>query len=88
MDNIQVGDLVVVVKPIRCCGNDSLVGKPFTVIGYPVHQRKQCIFCLSMSDTLNDFMLYGDISVDRNRLKRIPPLSELESIKTQEEIPA
>ena len=79
---IKVGDLVAVVKPSVCCGNTNRVGYVFAV-------RKidpapgWCLYCHSTlpSEYGSDEGWYSG-----TRLKRIPPLSELEGQPTQEDI--
>ena len=95
---IKVGDLVAVVKPgrARCC--DGGLGAIFTVtsIGKPLRSNGgtgwSCSFCgrsgnFTAPDT--DAVaegLEGVTGIPVRRLKRIPPLSELEGERTQEDI--
>jgi hypothetical protein len=83
MENISVGDLVMVVKPSICCRNKEMLGKTFTVTGYPIYNKKQCIFCLDYREIHTEVILNNNFVVEKERLKKIPPLSELEDTKTQ-----
>lgn len=84
---ISVGDLVVVVKPTLCCGQ---LGKSFGAVFRVSHIRERtysrCAHCGSSAITLLADGWRAAISL--YRLKRIPPLSELEGEKRDEEIPA
>jgi len=88
-ENIQVGDLVIVVKPTPCCGYFGDVGKIFTVLDIegPKGTYSECWQCGKVVDEC-DAQEKDDYWHDLKTLKRIPPLSELESIKVNEEIPA
>lgn len=83
---IKVGDLVYVAYPSLCCGNSDAVGRHFTV-GKITHQSGFCIFCNAPIDGAQA-KLPNDSWIRCVRLKRIPPLSELESKEIKEEIPA
>lgn len=86
MSEIEVGDLAVIVKPTPCCGRDDSVGLVFRVMGIETGDES-CRFCharrVATSAAITDHRL-----VDMNRIKRIPPLSELEGEKRDERIPA
>lgn len=84
---IKVGDLVVVVKPGRCCRNS--LGRIFTVADI----ERNWTYCSGCKKRLSDSELVARSDwpgtwhpVDS--LKRIPPLSELEGEKREEEITA
>ena len=82
---IAVGDLVQVVRPTPCCGNAYAVGRRVFKVADLATTQGFCSFC---------FMPTGLVPAAYNadngqhyhlhRLKRIPPLSELESTKTDE----
>jgi len=88
MENIKVGDLVIVVKPTTCCGFIGDVGKVFTVldidggIGIP----SECWNCGQVSDSI-DAAERDNYWHEIKTLKKIPPLSELDKIETKEELP-
>lgn len=85
---ISVGDLVVLVKPTPCCGDERNVGRFFTVLsltkkpGFP-----WCNHCAAERQTLS-VQIADKGWVELYRLKRIPPLDELEGEKREEEIAA
>lgn len=83
---IAVGDLVQVVKPKPCCGSTASMGQIFRVanirggdwvLGPCWHCRAD--LCVPHAQDPADG-LWAEIS----RLKRIPPLSELEGQRTEE----
>ena len=86
MSEIREGDLVVVVKPSSCCGFTGKIGKVFKVTG--IITCHGCIHCGSILNygeplALRDNGMTGYIF---SRLKRIPPLSKLESIDQAKEL--
>jgi hypothetical protein len=80
---IIVGDLVVIIKPKKCC-SASRLGFIFTVEdiwdGFGI-----CMSCGSHGNALSAKVL-GEKNywVDINRLKRIPPLGELTKVSYKE----
>ncbi len=82
---IQVGDLVQVVRPTYCCGYDKNVGKVATVSRLP-RPTQRCPSCRHIATASDSVVLSDDLCYERSRLKRIPPLSELEGERTQEAI--
>jgi hypothetical protein len=81
MSDIKEGDLVMIVKPINCCGSSNSVGKIRTVIGV----SKDISFCPYCHFVLPKALLVHLSSgsyVHLNRLKKIPPLSDLEVVET------
>ena len=79
---IAVGDLVQVVYPSPCCGSLKGMGITFKFAGFGV--RQWCRFCGK-----GDFeaaLGYSNGGVKFVRLKRIPPLSELEGERTEESL--
>ncbi len=83
---IAVGDLVQVVKQRRCCVERTKWGDIYQVsaISSGVFQ---CIYCGKISDVLID-VAYDDAGdcCEIDRLKRIPPLDELEGQSTEEKL--
>ncbi len=80
---IQVGDLVQVVRPTSCCGSDVSIGKIFIVAEFSDRLGK-CKICGYIDDKI--FARSGETLTNGkhqayqvDRLKRIPPLSELEA---------
>ena len=82
---IQVGDLVQVVRGMPCCGAVTpMQGHIFKVTGFKETKGK----CKNCSARANGWMSAkgGMFPIDVPRLKRIPPLSELEGQRTEEGI--
>jgi hypothetical protein len=81
---IRNGDLVQIVRPSPCCGGGDSIGHVFEAreVG-GTHVR--CAACgrRTMGPSAGDASGYY---FPLTRLKRIPPLSELEGEKTQEDI--
>lgn len=88
MSEIKVGDLCWIVKPMRCCGSDSTVGKIVRIIDGDTSPFTRCLICGHREETGTQRLLCDDDrSRLRYRLKRIPPLSELEGLKSEDELP-
>lgn len=86
---IQVGDLVQVIKAQPCCGSIGTVGQVFVVknIRQPRGGGSSCSYCFAVS--FKGLFAEGkqDGSLTHlSRLKRIPPLDELEGQKTEEKL--
>ena len=87
-DRIEIGDLVMVWRGCRFCGNVLTLGKTFTVV--------------QVLDVIGAMRCCGRISKERSVLrtqgaqygwpeyvlKKIKPLHEHESVDTDDEIPA
>lgn len=79
---IQVGDLVIVVRGMPCCGHlTGAEGKIFEVTAFhTLTQDELCENCYTLlpkelaSHGLQDYR-----PIANSRLQKIPPLSELES---------
>lgn len=85
---ISQGDMVVVVKPRRC-GFANTVGNIF-IAGEIVFSKKRgrCVTCNAVTyprGTLRTTNHKGNC-IEVDRLKRIPPLDELEGERTKEDI--
>jgi len=88
---IKPGDLVVVVRPSLCTGANEDVGRVFRVGAVCPGEgiSKHCQSCGKSHEPLH--MMYAEASdgwFPFARLKRIPPLSELDDVKRDEEITA
>jgi hypothetical protein len=81
MSDIKVGDLVMVVKPSMCCGNPIAMGVVF-VAGRGDADLFMCRHCghkyQGIDATYNASSGYYFAT---QRLKRIPPISELEGAR-------
>jgi hypothetical protein len=83
MSDIKVGDLVVVVKKAECpnCDNDSFLGLIFTAREILVAHVVHCYEC-KHSYGHGGTIVYGEKKgFLSTRLKRIPPISELEGAR-------
>ena len=90
MSDIKVGDLVQIVRAGRCgCG--ASIGHIFTVRAI-VRQvnRGYCVYCMVRFDSCGDMVTVNDKGnrCELWRLKKIPPLSELERVTEKEELTA
>src|SRR5689334_9021055 len=83
---ISVGDLVQVVRPTPCCGQFS--GRyPFFRVGGIKSGYWECAICGEYR-TANAAQVEGvAYYADLHRLKRIPPLSELEGQRSEDARP-
>jgi len=81
-ENIKAGDLVMVVKPLSCCGRFDGVGFIYTVTGLPSHKLSRCGYCGIVEDSINELKLSDGSVCEISRLKKIPPLSDLEDVET------
>ena len=81
---IQVGDLVMVVKAIPCCGTiGQWMGKIFTVVAFaPTWTCAKC----KKTTFATAAMIDSHWRQPLVRLKRIPPLEELEGQRTEEKL--
>lgn len=81
-NDIKAGDLVMVVKPTFCCGSGESLGNFYTVTGSPLYSLSRCAVCGFVTSTLNEVQLDDDEVCEVSRLKKIPPLSDLEDVTT------
>ena len=81
---IQVGDLVMVVKPSGCgCGHS--VGIPFIV--QKIDTRKlRCLYCGKQHGIVSGAQDVDAYWVQTNRLKLIDPPAESDSLPTRREL--
>lgn len=80
---IQVGDLVQVVRPTLCCGQTKAIGMIYQVVSFNSMKSYKCDSCGGITNLLVADRGFG-WGANVCRLKRIPPLSELESRRTEE----
>ena len=85
---IKVGDLVIVVHPSGCCGGNNDIGTVFSVLAIQINGGGNCEYCREMHGQKLCYACCGTFWWPLRRLKRIPPLSELEGEKRDEEITA
>jgi hypothetical protein len=83
---ISVGDLVVVVRGMPCCGAlTKRNGLFFKVSAISPDNGAACDSCGKIGGEMHAKDENG-LRFDISRLKRIPPLSELESEKRDEDL--
>ena len=79
---IRVGDLVQIVRTTLCCNNIRAIGATFIAKKIRDGNRAYCVSCGSTEPVA---VVDGlEFTTDIRRLRRIPPLSELEGRTTEE----
>ena len=84
---IEVGDLVQVVRGMPCCGaTTKLMGVVFKVSSLVDNEGTACSSCGAIVKKVDPTSVTGHpiFAFQLSRLKRIPPLSELEGQRTEE----
>lgn len=84
---ISVGDLVMIVRGNKCCGRPDALGTTFTVTNIYEHSGGICKTCHAPSSGLVADSERSTVTY-LYKLKRIPPLSELEGVKRDETVNA
>jgi len=82
---IKKGDLVVIVKAAICSKSTKLVGHHFVVHKIVNNYRVRCSICKQLH-TVTAVFKKGVGGVDLRRLKKIPPLSELQEVIASKEV--
>jgi len=86
-EQIKVGDLVIVIH--SCCGvHLGKIRRVEALVAVPI---AGCDYCDYVHASYTDAEFVGTVfptAWPTSWLKRIPPLSELEGVKTEEEITA
>lgn len=85
---ISVGDLVQVVRPSFCKGGNDGLGYTFIVQGMERGGGGSCTYCRKDHDGHLMFACCGEYWWPLDRLKRIPPLNELDDVKRDETVSA
>lgn len=87
---IGVGDLVQVVKPRPCCPEFTRYAVGLRVKRIFNSFGILCPYCRKDTGDVVAVELeeYPNKAVELFRLKRIPPLDELETVRTEDEVPA
>ena len=91
-NDIKAGDLVMVVKPMPCCGNLSWLGRIFKA-GLVESCRYECEACgrrsIEVTAECGGVAPGGEVySVEISRLMKIDPPAQPESTETRKEITA
>jgi hypothetical protein len=84
---IKAGDLVAIIKPTPCCARSDSIGKHFIVAGFQTG-LEICRYCHESRQATTVKISDSRLLVDLARVKRIPPLDELEGEKRNKEITA
>ena len=87
-ERIAVGDLVQVVKPTLCCGSTATLGYIFRVDNFYSGPHGPCWRCHRVGKEVLARRGKENDGWEISRLKRIPPLEELERETRKEEIEA
>lgn len=82
--NIKTGDLVMVVKPTPCCGNNTGVGV-IGAVSKLKFVRGRCKFCGQKDQKMLVYLENGK-SVLKNRVKKIDPPADGDSLPTRKDI--
>lgn len=82
-EKIEVGDLVMIVHGLKCCGGGKSFGLTFTVTELENEAGLRCKYC----KTVTDLVLANPGGFAIERLKRINPPPISQSIETREERP-
>lgn len=85
-DRIQAGDMVLVVRPTPCCGSDFACGEIFQVQRLEDDKKGICAHCGRDLPESMCAIAPDKCAFELWRLKRIPPLSELEGERTEEKL--
>lgn len=87
--DIKPGDLVMVVRPMRCCGAQTGLGSFGIVEGAPVGAYGiQCDSCGDADlDIANIFTIRGN-AISRYRLKKIDPPALADEVERVRELEA
>jgi hypothetical protein len=85
--SIEAGDLVMVVKPLPCCGGVNLLGYTFTAGRIRLSSENAfCGVCKSVFGSQPVTALQSGYVIELALLKKIPPLSELEGKEREREL--
>lgn len=84
--DIKKGDLVMTIRPLRCCGGGSL-GLILSVTGMPHKIKGRCVYCHAIYDTVA-VAVNGEHSneVPTYRIKKIDPPAEGDSLPTRRDL--
>lgn len=86
MPDISVNDLVMVVRPTSCCGTSKGIGLVFTVKKIETKEFTLCAYCDKVIDSYVGVWGAGNTPYRIERLKRIPPIGELDKIENEEPV--
>ena len=82
---IQVGDLVQIIRARGCCPDHTSWGYTF-VVSKIMDSNWVCLYCGKEHERLLCAFEKDTCIAETRRLKRIPPLEELEGQRTEEKL--
>lgn len=86
---IKVGDLVQVWRGKPCCGWYGRLGEIYVVIAFRITGDERCSQCGTPANGVTNALGWEhDAGYSLYRLKKIPPLNELDDVKREEEVNA
>lgn len=80
---IKAGDSVWIAEPTYCCGSTKALGRVFVVAEVRLADAIYCPSCRGYAPKALCATRGGNKVIELSRLRKIPPLSELER-KTEE----
>lgn len=84
---IKPGDLVMVVKPVPCCGTEDRMGLTSTVQETPRWALyAQCRHCGEVDYAVENYRDLGDGAYHVDTLKKVDPPAEGDSLPTRADI--
>lgn len=87
MSDIKTGDLVMVVKPISCCGSTMAIGRIATIIQKELTPFVRCRQCGLVRKMPCDAVSLSTGGIkEKSRLIKIDPPKQKEEIKHREGI--
>lgn len=82
--SIKAGDLVMVVKPTKCCGNVNILGRVSTAKEIYI-SNLTCRHC-SYVERRSAVIMSDGMGADMARLKKIEPSADGDSLPTRREL--
>lgn len=92
MDNLEIGDLVMVITPSPCCNGTKYLGLVGTIRDMVPANEFVCRHCLAPAEYYGPILYavddgQGTVRFSRSELKKIPPLTEEENEQTNARTP-
>lgn len=83
---LKIGDWVVVAYDACCANPREALGKVFQIDRFIDFSNNPCASCGEIVPFVNAVPASGTFGYTSNRLKRLPPLAELEGEKRDEKL--
>lgn len=83
---IKIGDLVMVVKPMPCCGYSGALGKVCIVVDRHIREMGECVHCGHTEKNVNAVALDDGHVRNIARLIKIDPPSLQDETITEKEL--